>query len=199
MGNDELLDGVKKVIGEFQSSVDLAHSQFASFVDDVISGRLKNIYTIEHTMDYMIDFGFDKRIEVLYKKLCRYLYPQYPKMVTDHVKFYLETNREEEEMADNYVEFQFKVDQDLYDEVKAVLEPLGLTVDRATELFFESVARLGKIPFEYTDEDIAEAKSCCKVQESSIFEDIKTGLEQAIEYEKQNKAGRDDGRENKTT
>lgn len=193
MGNDELMDGVKQAIGEFQASVDLAYSQFSVFVDDVISGRLTNIYTIERTMDYMVDFGFDERIETIYKKLCRFLYPQYPKMVTDHVKFYLETNREDEDMADNYVEFSFKVDRDLYDEVKAVLEPLGLTVERATELFFEAVARLGKIPFEYTDEDIAEAKSCCKVQELNICADIKTGLEQAIEYEKQNKAGQDDG------
>lgn len=193
MGNDELMDGVKQAIGEFQALVDLAYSQFSVFVDDVISGRLTNIYTIERTMDYMVDFGFDERIETIYKKLCRFLYPQYPKMVTDHVKFYLETNREDEDMADNYVEFSFKVDRDLYDEVKAVLEPLGLTVDRATELFFEAVARFGKIPFDYSAEDIAEAKSCCKVQKSSVYEDIKTGLEQAIEYERQNKAGRDDG------
>lgn len=184
MANDEMTDGVKKAIEDFQSSVDIAYSQFATFVGDVISGRLTNIYTIEHTMDYMVGFGFDDRIEVLYKKLCRFLYPQYPQMVIEHVRFYLETNREEETMAEKYVELQFKVNQDLYDEVKAVLEQLGLTVDRATELFFEVVARLGKIPFEYSDDDIQSAKECCKVSKASVFEDIKTGIEQAIEYER---------------
>ena len=178
-----MIDGVKRAIEEFQSSVDVAYSQFAIFVGDVISGRITNIYTIAHTMDYMIGFGFDDRIEVLYKKLCRFLYPKYPQMIVNHVKGYLETNREED-MAEKFVELHFKVDQDLYDEVKKVLAPLGFTVEKATELFFETVARLGKIPFVYSDEDIQFAKECCKVSEPSVFEDIKMGIEQAIEYER---------------
>lgn len=47
MSNDEMNNGVKKAIEEFQSSVDVAYAQFASFVDSVIFGRLTNIYTIE--------------------------------------------------------------------------------------------------------------------------------------------------------
>ena len=119
MGNDEKVDGVNKAIEEFQSSVDIAFAQFASFVDDVISGRLTNIYTIEHRMDYMVGFGFDARIEGLYKKLCRFLYPKYPQMVVCHVKGYLETNREED-MEEEFVELHFTVEQELYDEVKRV-------------------------------------------------------------------------------
>ena len=192
MGNDEKVDGVKKAIEEFQSSVDIAYAQFASFVDDVISGRLTNIYTIEQRMDYMVGFGFDERIEGLYKKLCRFLYPKYPQMVVYHVKGYLETNREED-MEEEFVELHFKVEQELYDEVKKDLDPLGITVEQATELFFECVARLGRIPFDYSDEDIKTAEECCKVSEVSVFEDIKTGIEQAIEYErKANKDGKED-------
>lgn len=191
MGNDEKVDGVKKAIEEFQSSVDIAFAQFASFVDDVISGRLTNIYTIEQRMDYMVGFGFDERIEGLYKKLCRFLYPKYPQMVVCHVKGYLETNGEED-MEEEFVELHFKVEQELYDEVKKVLDPLGITVEQATELFFECVARLGRIPFDYSDEDIKTAEECCKVSEVSVFEDIKTGIEQAIEYERKAK---NDGKE----
>ena len=186
MGNDEKVDGVKKAIEEFQSSVDIAYTQFASFVDDVISGRLMNIYTIEQRMDYMVGFGFDERIEGLYKKLCRFLYPKYPQMVVNHVKVYLETNREED-MEEEFVELHFKVEQELYDTVKEVLDPLGITVEQATELFLESVARFGRIPFDYSDEDIKTAEECCKVSEVSVFEDIKTGIEQAIEYERKSK------------
>jgi len=101
----------------------------------------------------------------------------------NHVKGYLETNREED-MAEKFIELHFKVDQDLYDEVKNVLAPLGFTVEKATELFFETVACLEKIPFEYSDEDIQFAKECYKVSEPSVFEDIKMGIEQAIEYER---------------
>ena len=192
MGNDEKVDGVKKAIEEFQSSVDIAFAQFASFVDDVLSGRLTNIYTIEQRMDYMVGFGFDERIEGLYKKLCRFLYPKYPQMILNHVKGYLETNREED-MEEEFVELHFKVEQELYDTVKEVLDPLGITVEQATELFLESVARLGRIPFDYSDEDIKNAEECCKVSEVSVFEDIKTGIEQAIEYErKAKKDGKED-------
>ena len=192
MSNDEMTNGVKKAIEEFQSSVDVAYAQFASFVDSVISGRLTNIHTIEHTMDYMVGFGFDERIETLYKKLCRFLYPKYPQMIVNHVKGYLETNREED-MAEEFVELKFKVEQELYDAVKNVLDSLGITVEQTTELFFECVARLGRIPFEYTDEDIKTAEECCKVSEVSVFEDIKTGIEQAIEYErKAKKDGKED-------
>ena len=191
MGNDEKVDGVKKAIEEFQSSVDIAFAQFASFVDDVLSGRLTNIYTIEQRMDYMVGFGFDERIEGLYKKLCRFLYPKYPQMVVYHVKGYLEINREED-MEEEFVELHFKVEQELYDELKKVLDPLGITVEQATELFFECVARLGRIPFDYSDEDIKTAEECCKVSEVSVFEDIKTGIEQAIEYERKAK---NDGKE----
>ena len=191
MSNDEMTNGVKKAIEDFQSSVDVAYARFASFVDSVIFGRLTNIYTIEHTMDYMVGFGFDARIEALYKKLCRFLYPKYPQMVVNHVKGYLETNREED-MEEEFVELHFKVEQELYDEVKKILDPLGITVEQATELFFESVARLGRIPFDYSDEDIKSAKECCQVNEVSVFEDIKTGIEQAIEYERKAK---NDGKE----
>ena len=195
MGNDEKVDEVKKAIEEFQSSVDIAFAQFASFVDDVLSGRLTNIYTIEQRMDYMVGFGFDERIEGLYKKLCRFLYPKYPQMVVCHVKGYLETNREED-MEEEFVELHFKVEQELYDAVKEVLDPLGITVEQATELFFECVARLGRIPFDYSDEDIKTAEECCKVSEVSVFEDIKTGIEQAIEYERKAK---NDGKEDYRT
>lgn len=195
MGNDEKVDGVNKAIEEFQSSVDIAFAQFASFVNDVISGRLTNIYTIEHRMDYMVGFGFDARIEGLYKKLCRFLYPKYPQMVVCHVKGYLETNREED-MEEEFVELHFTVEQELYDEVKRVLDPLGITVEQATELFFKCVARLGRIPFDYSDEDIKTAEECCKVSEVSVFEDIKTGIEQAIEYERKAK---NDGKEDYRT
>ena len=99
-------------------------------------------------------------------------------------------------MEEEFVELHFKVEQELYDEVKKVLEPLGITVEQATELFFECVARLGRIPFDYSDEDIKTAEECCKVSEVSVFEDIKTGIEQAIEYERKAK---NDGKEDYRT
>ncbi len=87
-------------------------------------------------------------------------------------------------MEGKFIELQFKVDQDLYEEIQNVLATLGITIEKATEMFLETVVRLGKIPFEYSDEDIQAAKDCCEVSESRVFEDIKLGIEQAIEFER---------------
>ncbi len=87
-------------------------------------------------------------------------------------------------MEGKFIELQFKVDQDLYEEVQNVLTTRGITIEKATELFLETIVRLGKIPFKYSDEDIQAAKDCCEVSESRVFEDIKLGIEQAIEYER---------------
>lgn len=164
-----------------------AYAIFSEFVDSVIEGKQRDIAEIELTMDYMLGFGYDEKIEGLYKKLCKFLYSTHPQLVESHVRFYLEINGKENDMPDReYVTVSFAVEQSLYDNVCKVLVPLGMTVEEATELFFEGVARLGKIPFDYSDAELEEAKNSCKVLENTVFEDIKAGLKQAIELEKNN-------------
>lgn len=162
-----------------------AYLIFSDFVNGVIEGKQSDISEIELTMDYMLGFGYDEKIEELYKKLCRFLYPKYPQLVESHVRFYLEINGKDNCMSiEKYVELNFSVEQELYDNVRAVLEPLEVTVEQATALFFDAVARLGRIPFDYSDEELNNAKECGKVCENTVFEDIKAGLEEAIEMEK---------------
>ena len=162
-----------------------AYAVFREFVDLVIDGKQSDIAQIELTMDYMLGFGYDEKIEGLYKKLCRFLYPKYPQLVENHVRFFIEINGKDDGMStEKYIELNFSVEQELYDNVRAVLEPLGLTVEQATEFFFEAVARLGKIPFDYSEKELNDAKESCKVRENTVFEDIKAGLEEAIEMEK---------------
>ena len=162
-----------------------AYAVFREFVDLVIDGKQSDIAQIELTMDYMLGFGYDEKIEGLYKKLCRFLYPKYPQLVENHVRFFIEINGKDDGMStEKYIELNFSVEQELYDNVRAVLKPLGLTVEQATEFFFEAVARLGKIPFDYSEEELNDAKESGKVRENTVFEDIKAGLEEAIEMEK---------------
>ena len=162
-----------------------AYAVFCEFVDLVIDGKQSDIAQIELTMDYMLGFGYDEKIEGLYKKLCRFLYPKYPQLVESHVRFFIEINGKDDGMStEKYIELNFSVEQELYDNVRAVLEPLGMTVEQATELFFKAVARLGKIPFDYSEKELNDAKESCKVRENTVFEDIKAGLEEAIEMEK---------------
>lgn len=48
----------------------------------------------------------------------------------------------------------FEVDSELLAESEKVFKRYGLTVEEACELFIEETVKYGKIPFDYTEEDI---------------------------------------------
>ena len=57
-----------------------------------------------------------------------------------------------------YETVKFSIDSDLYERAGEVLKRCGLTHEKAILLFFRETVRLGRIPFEYTQEDLAEAR-----------------------------------------
>jgi addiction module RelB/DinJ family antitoxin len=57
-----------------------------------------------------------------------------------------------------YETVKFTIDYDLYEQVGEVLKRYGLTHEEAIRLFFKETVRLGRIPFEYTQEDLEAAK-----------------------------------------
>ena len=66
----------------------------------------------------------------------------------------MNTNDIESEM----VTVSFKIPQSLYDEAALILAEQGLTVEDALVMFFKETVRLGRIPFEYTEQDLEEAR-----------------------------------------
>ena len=52
----------------------------------------------------------------------------------------------------------FEVDYELLVEAEKIFSRYGLTVEEACALFLEETVRCGKIPFEYTEEDLKAAK-----------------------------------------
>ena len=58
----------------------------------------------------------------------------------------------------------FEIDQDLYDQVTAVLAPQGYTIEQAITLFMEACVACNGIPFTYTQEELEEAKCNPKVR-----------------------------------
>ena len=52
---------------------------------------------------------------------------------------------------------EFKINVDLYNEVGVIFKQYGLTHEEAILLFIKETVRRGRIPFEYTQEDLAEA------------------------------------------
>ena len=51
------------------------------------------------------------------------------------------------------VTIEFTLPKEIYDQAKEILSKQGLTVEDACVLFLEETVRLGRIPFDYTEED----------------------------------------------
>lgn len=51
-----------------------------------------------------------------------------------------------------------KLPRDVYDRVAEILSGQGLTVEDAIVLFIKETVRLGRIPFDYTEEDLEEVR-----------------------------------------
>ena len=60
-----------------------------------------------------------------------------------------------------YETIELKIDADLYEKAGEVFKRYGLTHEQAIILFFQETVRLGRIPFDYTEEDLLEAKRLC--------------------------------------
>jgi addiction module RelB/DinJ family antitoxin len=60
-----------------------------------------------------------------------------------------------------YETIELTIDSDLHEQAGEVFKRYGLTHEEAIQLFFTETVRLGRIPFDYTPEDLAEAKRLC--------------------------------------
>jgi len=58
----------------------------------------------------------------------------------------------------NTVVIEIQVDADLKEAAEKELAAQGYTLEKAIVLFLEETVRLGRIPFEVTDEMLAEAR-----------------------------------------
>ena len=56
------------------------------------------------------------------------------------------------------VTITFEVDSELLAKAERIFERYGLTVEEACGLFLKETVRCGRIPFDYTEEDLKAAK-----------------------------------------
>ena len=61
-------------------------------------------------------------------------------------------------MAMELVAVEVKLPKEIYDKASEILAKQGLTMEDALILFFKETVRLGRIPFEYTEEDLEEVR-----------------------------------------
>lgn len=70
-------------------------------VENIIESNTKNQQTIERCLDGMLDFCYDKKMLLLYKKLCRYYVTINESAVIEYVNIYRELwDSEENEMGE---------------------------------------------------------------------------------------------------
>ncbi len=70
-------------------------------VENIIDSNNKNQQTIERCLDGMLDFCGDKKMLLLYKKLCRYYVAINPSAVVEYINIYRELwDSEENEMGE---------------------------------------------------------------------------------------------------
>ena len=67
--------------------------------------------------------------------------------------------------GDGTISLCFEIEEELYTQLTEILAPQGLTVGQVIELFYRETARLGRIPFDITEEDIAAARAMCEKKE----------------------------------
>lgn len=71
-------------------------------------------------------------------------------------------------MTMELVTVEVKLPKEIYDKASEILAKQGLTMEDALILFFEGTVRLGRIPFEYTEEDLEEVRRWEKMMNDDL-------------------------------
>ena len=66
------------------------------------------------------------------------------------------------------VTVEVKLPKEIYDKASEILAKQGLKMENALSLFFEETVRLGRIPFEYTEEDLEEVSRWEKMMNDDL-------------------------------
>ena len=71
-------------------------------------------------------------------------------------------------MTMELVTVEVKLPKEIYDKASEILAKQGLTMEDALIRFFEETVRLGRIPFEYTEEDLEEVRRWEKMMNDDL-------------------------------
>ena len=87
---DALIEDLSEIAKSIIALGEMAAKSYEPIVNDLINSRCKDHMEIQRTMDYLLDFGGNPAVLKLFKKLCRYYFPQDPGATSDYIGFYLE-------------------------------------------------------------------------------------------------------------
>ena len=139
------------LLGACYNGVTPIYHDYRKITEDIISGKITDIGRIERFLDTLMDFFFDHRFVYLYKRICRHLLPKYPQVIGEHVKLFIEL------YGDGIVQtitMSFTVDEVIYEDAKAILDSLGITIEEAINLFLKAVVARKGLPFPLSEEEL---------------------------------------------
>jgi hypothetical protein len=85
---NNLVDSIRPIAKEMQNLAHRAVWGYSPEVEAIITERCRDVNRIEHLLDHMLDFCFDQKMLMLFKKLSRYLYTFDPAAAADYERFY---------------------------------------------------------------------------------------------------------------
>ena len=80
--------GIKQLAKSINELAVQAVAEYSMEVDAISSSRCRDKNRIEHVLDGMLDFCFDKNMLKLYKKFCRYYYGINPTAAVEYIYAY---------------------------------------------------------------------------------------------------------------
>jgi hypothetical protein len=86
---------IVQLMEECNALASQAYDAYKPIVEDYIANNSQESKQIQLTLDYMLDFCFDSKFLVLYRKLCNHLYFVDPNAALNYVEQYIETWDEE--------------------------------------------------------------------------------------------------------
>lgn len=88
--NDPLFDKTGELASMVKQLAKQAVQQYSPEVDLIIASECRDDKQIEHLLEGMLEFCFDEKMLLLYKKLCRYYFSFNPEITAYHINAYRE-------------------------------------------------------------------------------------------------------------
>jgi hypothetical protein len=86
--SSEELDVFRGYTESFQALVRQALPLYTDTVNALIRDECRDRHQIEYTLDHLLDFCYDAKMLVLYKRLCRYYFPLDPAATVSYIRAY---------------------------------------------------------------------------------------------------------------
>ena len=139
------------LLGACYNGVRPIYNDYREKTEEIISGKITDIDCIEHFLDSLMEFYFDHRFVYLYRRICRYLLPKYPQVIGEHVKLFIELYGDG---TMSTITMSFTVEEAIYEDAKAILDSLGISMEEAISLFLNEVVAWKGLPFPLSEQEL---------------------------------------------